>query len=106
MGFSEIKQWYEGKGIPLIVKSEDNQKIIELIATRNIIVHNRGRIDEKYLRTVSTSTYKIGDYRLLVGGDLISTLSILNSIVSSTDQAITQKFNLDTIDFAIVDHRE
>lgn len=39
--------------------------LIEIIATRNIITHNRGLIDEKYLRTVNCSDYKFGERREL-----------------------------------------
>jgi hypothetical protein len=95
-GFSDLHQWYEEKGIPLVVKREHEQAIIEMIATRNIIVHNRGRVDERYLRTVPTSTCKIGELRELEVDDLFNGLSILNNIVSATDQEIAQKFNLAT----------
>lgn len=95
-GFSELEQWYAEKGIPLVVKTEDRQAIVELIATRNIIVHSRGRIDERYLRTVPASTYKIGELRKLEVDDLFTALSILNTIVSAIDQEIARKFNLET----------
>lgn len=95
-GFLELEQWYKEKGIPLVVKQEDIHVVVELIATRNVIVHNRGRVDEKYLRTVPTSAYKVGELREIDVDDLFSTLSILNSIVSETDQEIAQKFNLAT----------
>lgn len=93
-GFLDLEQWYEEKGIPLKVKNEHRQAVVELIATRNIIVHNRGRVDEKYLRTIPTSIYKIGELRELEVVDLFTTLSILNTIVSATDQEIAQKYNL------------
>lgn len=95
-GFSELEQWYAEKGIPLVVNTEDRQVIVELIATRNIIVHNRGRIDERYLRTVPASTYKSGELRELEVDDLFKALSILNTIVSATDQEIAKKFILET----------
>jgi hypothetical protein len=95
-GFLDIKQWYEEKGIPLIVDKEHSQGVVEIIAMRNIIVHNRGRVDEKYLRAIPTSSIKIGELRELSVDYLFSTLSILNTIVSETDHEIAQKFDLVT----------
>ena len=97
-GFLDLEQWYKDKGIPLSVRDEHRQVVIESIATRNIITHNRGRVDEKYLRTMPTSNYKIGELRVLQVDDLFSTLSVLDEIVSSTDLEIAQKFNLTTND--------
>lgn len=94
-GYSELEQWCAEKGIPLVVRPENRPAIIELIATRNIIVHNRGRVDEKYLRTAPTSAYRLGDLRRLEVDDLFNAIAILNMAVSATDQAIAQKFNLE-----------
>jgi hypothetical protein len=93
-GFLDLEEWYEDNGIPLIVEKEHRQAIVELIATRNIIVHNRGLVDAKFLRTVTTSTHRLGELRKLEVADLYTTLSILNTIVSATDQKIAEKFNL------------
>jgi hypothetical protein len=95
-GFSDLEDWYEEKGIPLIVENEKIVEVVEMIATRNIIVHNRGLVDEKYLRSLNTSTFKVGDLRELDVDDMFETLETLNTIVSATDQKIVQKFSLIT----------
>ena len=95
-GFSELEQWYEEKGIPLVVENETRQTIAELIAMRNIIVHNRGRIDERYIRTIPATTYKIGQLRDLEVDDLFKAVAVLNIVVSATDHEIARKFGLKT----------
>lgn len=50
-GFLKLKQWCSEKNIPIITESEIESKLVELISIRNIIVHNRGVIDKKYLRS-------------------------------------------------------
>jgi hypothetical protein len=91
-GFPEIEQWYKEKGIPLIVETETRQAIIEIIAMRNIIVHNRGRIDEKYIRSIPATSYKLGQICDLKVDDLFKAFNLLDVVVSATDQAITKKF--------------
>ena len=63
-GFDELEEWYSRKGIPFEV-GPDRPQVVELIATRNAIVHNRGRVDARYVRAVPTSPFKVGDLRTL-----------------------------------------
>ena len=70
--------------------------MVELISVRNIIVHNRARIDERYLRSVPTSSFKLGEIRKLEVDDLFKVLYVLNEIVSDTDQQIAPKFGIST----------
>jgi hypothetical protein len=64
-GFPELEAWCDKKGIPLVVPEGEREAVSELIATRNLITHNRGRVDERYLRNVRQSRYRIGDKRTL-----------------------------------------
>jgi hypothetical protein len=41
------------------------QLVIEWIATRNVIAHNRGNIDKRYLRLTNSTQFKLGDRRIL-----------------------------------------
>jgi len=71
--------------------------IVELIALRNIVVHSRGLVDERYLAVVPESTFKIGQKRELDIEDLISAYDLLDSVVAITDNAITGKFGLEQV---------
>ena len=94
LGFAEIEKWYSEKGIPLAVSDEYRARMVEIIATRNIVVHNRSRIDDRYLMAVTNSTYRKGDMKKLDAGALLDAMDMLNAIVARTDVEIAEKFGL------------
>lgn len=96
-GFSDLVSWFKERGIPLKVKGEHTEKIAELIATRNVIVHNRGRVDAKYLRSNPSSDFSLGSVRKLDVPYYLEALSLLNSLVASTDIEVVGKFSLETV---------
>ena len=69
---------------------------MELIATRNTIVHNRGRIDDKYLRTVKNSKIRKGEKREIAVDEYLEAEPMLGSIVIATDHAAVTKYGLET----------
>jgi hypothetical protein len=95
-GFAELEAWCNQRSIPLVVPEGERDRIVELIALRNIIVHSRGRVDERYLAAVPGSTYKLGEKRELDTDDLIDAMSLLDSVVGITDVAVAGKFRLET----------
>ena len=60
-GIHEIKIWCDEKGIPLVISDTSMETLKEIIATRNIIVHNRGYVNEVYWRVVKNPKLKIGE---------------------------------------------
>lgn len=94
-GFMELQEWAADKGIPL--RSSNAMAITELIATRNLIVHNRCIVDEKYLRVVKESALKVGDIRAIEVGDFMNALELLLQAVQEIDAAVASKFNLDLV---------
>jgi len=97
-GFGYIQEWCDNKGIPLIVPENKLYLIIELISVRNIIIHNRGRVDSRYLIACSKSTMTIGEKFPLKIDYLFESSKLLNDIVNLTDKAITDKFHVNSID--------
>jgi hypothetical protein len=95
-GFKALQQWCKKKGIPLAVPETATTTIEELIATRNAIVHNRGCIDDKYLRTVRDSKFKKGEKRKILVDDFFHAMSFLSQIVVDTDRAAVSKYGLET----------
>jgi len=75
--------------------------VVELIATRNIIAHNRGVVDERYIRSVPSSGFQIGDSRTMEVDELFQALALLHRVVCETDEAAIQKFRLDSVSIAI-----
>jgi hypothetical protein len=64
-GFGELEAWCNQRSIPLVVPHGQRERVVELIALRNIIVHNRGCVDERYRAAVPSSSTKVGDKRQL-----------------------------------------
>ena len=86
-GFGRILNWCVEKGIPLEVAAEDLPAVIEIIACRNIIAHNRGAVDERYLEAVPTTALKLGQIRTLSPDDVFTAADLLGKIVESSDTA-------------------
>lgn len=62
----------------------------EITARRNIIVHNSGRVDRKYLREVSGSKYQMGNKALVTDPYLRKSLSVLEGIAAVTAEAVVE----------------
>jgi hypothetical protein len=63
-GFVDLQKWCTERGIQIRVSASRRPAVVELIATRNIIAHNRGLIDEGYIRAVRASKFQIGVCRV------------------------------------------
>lgn len=96
-GFGEIESWCAHKSIPLVVPFNQRQRVVELIALRNIIVHNRGYVDERYRTAVSTSPHKLGEKKQLNVDDLFAAVELLDSVANATDAAVSTKYRLSTV---------
>lgn len=94
-GFMDLQAWCNRRDIPLAVPEEISDTIVELIATRNCIVHNRGLIDDKYLRTVKNPKFRKGEKREIEISGFEETVQILNRVVLATDQGVASKYGLE-----------
>ncbi len=95
-GFEDLADWCRKQGIPLVVPPGGLDQVIELIATRNAIAHNRGIVDQRYLAIVKTPRFKLGEIRILTVDDLFAAMSLLGKIVGATDTLTVSSFGLDT----------
>ena len=69
----------------------------EMIATRNIIIHNQGRVDNKYLKEVTETDYKLKQKIIITDTYLRGSISILLGIAAKiTESVIEQIFNSNT----------
>jgi hypothetical protein len=96
-GFAALQEWCTERGIKINVPASKKETVIEMIATRNIIAHNRGFIDERYARAVAIPKSEIGSQRLLKVDYFFSAHWLLNDIVFKTDAAVSSKFGLPTV---------
>lgn len=93
-GFKVVREWCAARGIPIAVSENDLPKVVDYLATRNIIAHNRGRIDKRYLNTVPTQKLAEGDTRPLGHPELWDAIVTLTQVVIRTDAAVGAKFGL------------
>jgi hypothetical protein len=93
-GFGELEEWCTSKGIPLVLPEAARPQLVEYLALRNIIVHNRGRIDERYMKAVPNFRGTIGIKRTIDVDDLLQAFQVLDNVASMTDTAIADKFSL------------
>ena len=106
-GFERMREWCAARGIPLAAAGDaDYAKIVEFIATRNLIAHSRCRVDEKYLRTVRSTTRAIGDVRNISVDDYFECVHVLSQSVSLTDACAATKFALDIVAIPYPQERE
>ena len=98
-GFAELEKWCLERGIVIEIPSPEGNRIIELIATRNIVAHNRCIVDERYLRTVRASKLEAGVRRALNVEYFFDSLLLLNNIAFKTDAASRKKFSLPAVKF-------
>lgn len=93
-GFGELDEWCTSRSIPLVVPDGSRSQLVEYIALRNIVVHNRGRIDERYADAVPSRRGEIGKKRSISVDDLFQAMDILNRVAVYTDSALAGKFSL------------
>lgn len=93
-GFGELQAWCAERGLDIRVSDADKPQLIELIATRNVIAHNRGCVDERYLKAVPHTSFVAGAVRAMEVDDLFEAMHLLHTVVGSTDEAAAQKFGL------------
>ena len=97
-GFGELEDWCQSKAIPLVVPDGKRMKIVELIALRNIIIHSRGAIDDRYKTAVRSSSFEVGKKRVLDVDDLLGAVELLDTVAKATDGAIAVKFGIEQQD--------
>lgn len=96
-GFRALEAWCTQRSIPLVVPPGGHDRVVELVALRNIIVHNRGYVDERYRTAVPSSSTEVGLKRKIEVDDLFGAVALLRAIVEATDTGVTSKFRLSTV---------
>ena len=66
----------------------------QIIATRNIIIHNNSRVDSKYLKETKSTTYKNKEIVIISSEFLRESILILNGLITElTNQYLTVNFS-------------
>jgi hypothetical protein len=92
--FDKLAEYFENHFHIAICSDNDRDLIREAIETRNISVHNRCRINRRYLERVPNSTRKRGSLRALVLADLEALLPALYRSVRKMDRDARRRLKL------------
>lgn len=63
----------------------------EIVARRNILIHNNGKVDRKYLREVNDSSFKIGQKVSLSGEYLRRAICVLSGLSAVASSLVVKK---------------
>jgi hypothetical protein len=85
---------HNGGGFDLNLNDPDftEQQLIEIHATRHILVHNMGVVDKKYIADVSDTALPEDEERPLPDEYITASFKALNNFVMFLKQRIEEKF--------------
>lgn len=82
-------------GLVIFSSEADQQLLSNLVAHRNLYVHNRGLVNRRFLRLVPESGHQLGKYAELLPDDLMNGVESMRRIATGIDHAAAAKWNLD-----------
>lgn len=94
-GFETLFKWsLDRLGISIVNNDYEKILLIELIETRNTIVHNKSIIGSKYLNNVKDPEFSLGEHREISIYYIARSYGLLVSIVKTLDKELQTKFRL------------
>ncbi|MGW1031632.1 hypothetical protein ACWD4Z_05500 [Streptomyces antibioticus] len=98
-GLPEIAEYVEKRlGMKLHSSDDDWTSLKESVAVRNLTVHRRGVVDERFLWIFKTATVKAGERFPIPIELLASTMKCTMRVVRDFDERVAQKFDIDRVD--------
>ena len=99
-GFAALEDWCNSHlSIGITSRSEERDAILEVIETRNCVVHNRGIVGAKYIHAVGEDEFSQGDSRQLGVDYLFDSCRVLFRVVRELDRRLVGKFGLSETGF-------
>jgi hypothetical protein len=92
-GVHDMERWFNERGIEMIEDDTARHRMEEFIATRNIIVHNRAEVDARYKSRSPYERFDSGEHRTLDLLEVVYGIAVLDDIVVTMDQRISEKFD-------------
>lgn len=96
-GFGELTRWCQSRGIPIQLQDELHTKVSNLIAIRNLIAHNRGIVDKRFVEITDLGGLVVGKPYEVTIEDFRSTFNTLGEAVSEIDNSTRAKFQLKAV---------
>jgi len=92
--FPDVIKYFDKKfNINLNASGTSSADIVEIMATRNIHVHNRGLVNRRYLDLVKGSKLKVGAYRSITRKYLKESIGSVNSLAKFIDAEVQRKYS-------------
>jgi len=96
-GMKELQEWLSNQlGFILFLSEPSLNEAIRIIEIRNLLVHNRGLINNVILTRVPTLQYEVGERIKIDVRDAFDNINFLALSVSDIDVRASKKFQLDT----------
>jgi len=91
--FPDIVNYFNRKfNINLSDSGVSVERIVEIMATRNIHVHNGGIVNRRYLESVKESKLKVGAYKSITSGYLKISFDLIIALVKFIDAEVQRKY--------------
>ena len=91
--FKDQSNFIEDKfGIDIGNSGIKTDEICEILATRNLLIHNKGIVNKIYKDTVPDCEFKIGDERIVTNGYLSETFDKIHKVADYVNKSFVDKF--------------
>lgn len=91
--FPDVVKYFDKKfSINVNASPVSSAQIVEIMATRNIHVHNGGLVNRRYLQLVKCSKLKPGAYRPITRAYLADSINSIRSLVGFIDAEVQKKY--------------
>lgn len=80
--------------MPVDFLPEEKEKLNWYKAQRNLLVHNQGRVNAKFLRSMDIKKFSIGESIIITESDWEDARLLLENIVLALESALIRKFKL------------
>jgi len=91
--FQKVTEYFDDKfKINLNTSVVSPENIIEILATRNIHIHNKGVVNQHFQKLVKGSTLRLGTYKRITRGYLQYANNCITTIVSFIDTEARTKY--------------
>jgi hypothetical protein len=80
--------------LPVVFSDEEHLELETIKAQRNLLVHNQGRIDAKFLKKINSGDFSLGDSIIITGENWDSANLLFEGIINTLQLAIIRKFKL------------
>lgn len=98
IGMKDLAAYFSDElKLPLFSSEGDLARAIRIIETRNIIVHNRGVVNERYTTRVHGSALSVGERVALTTEDEIQNSDFLAHAVYDVDTRAIAKYKLESV---------